>query len=101
MAMKGSKNKVAARRKALGTVPENILYVVLHGLITLVDVGRDGFLAYLLYRDDEHVYLYGDWLFEKEIPQPSLGLWPLEATLTNVIAFPAKDGENTLNPTQN
>jgi hypothetical protein len=47
--------------------PTNVLYVVLHGLITLVDIGEDGFLAYLMDMGKEHKYLAGDWLLEKKI----------------------------------
>lgn len=43
------------------------LYVVLHGLISLVQEGTSGFQALVLDMGDEHRYLVGNWLLEKEI----------------------------------
>jgi hypothetical protein len=48
-----------------------VLYVVLHGLISLVDEGSEGFTAYLLNMRKEHQYLAGDWLVEDKIPNGS------------------------------
>jgi len=67
-----------------GNNPVNILYVVLHGLISLVDVGGSGFIAYALEMGDDHRYLYGNWLTEHEIPQRQQGAQPLIAELTGV-----------------
>jgi hypothetical protein len=46
---------------------DNFLYVFLHGLICLVDLGKPGFMAYLLDVGTEHKYLCGDWLLERDI----------------------------------
>lgn len=46
----------------------NYLYVVLHGLICLVDAGPFGFIAHVLDVGDDHVYLGGDWLLERPLP---------------------------------
>ncbi|HXB20879.1 MAG TPA: hypothetical protein VNV88_05830 [Candidatus Solibacter sp.] len=62
----------------------NILYVALHGLISLVDVDKDGFIAYLLDMGAEHEYLYGTWLAEKEIPDRTPTNKPLSAKLLGV-----------------
>lgn len=68
----------------------NILYVVLHGLISLVDSGKNGFKAYILDMGDEHEYLYGNWLVEDTIPLRSKGQAPLRAALQGVSAGKAK-----------
>jgi hypothetical protein len=62
----------------------NVLYVVLNGLISLVDMDLDGFDAYLLDRGDEHRYLYGTFLIEDEIPKREAGKEPLRAELLGV-----------------
>jgi hypothetical protein len=46
---------------------DNVLYVVLHGLICLVDEGQDGFVAYLNEMGSDHSYLYGDFLGEHSL----------------------------------
>jgi hypothetical protein len=51
----------------LGAVP-GTLYLLMHGLVCLVDVGKLGFLAYLIDVGEDHKYLTGEWLIEKEIP---------------------------------
>jgi hypothetical protein len=43
------------------------LFVFLHGLITLVDVNKLGFLAYMLDVGEDHRYLCGNWLLEREV----------------------------------
>lgn len=58
--------------------PKNVLYVVLHGLITLVDIGDDGFLAYLMDMGKDHKYLAGDWLLERKVRRGT------QASLINV-----------------
>jgi hypothetical protein len=70
----------------------HLLYLVLHGLISLVDVGDDGFIAYALEIGTAHRYLYGNWLTEQEIPVRPQGGQPLIAELTGV-----DSGEETLN----
>jgi hypothetical protein len=47
--------------------PKNVLYVVLHGLICLIDDNRDTFIADLIDMGDDHKYLCGDFLFEDPI----------------------------------
>lgn len=81
--------------------PTNVLYVVLHGLISLVDIGSDGFIAYLLDMKDEHVYMYGDWLTEQGIPTRGKGQRPLLASLQGVDAATRNQGTNTIDPTMN
>jgi len=44
---------------------ENVLYVILHGLISLVDVGDAGFNAYMFDMGTDHRYLYGTFRIEK------------------------------------
>lgn len=83
----GNKNKSLQVGKR-----HNLLYVALHGLISLVDEGKKGYIAFLLEMGEEHRYLYGDWLLEDVIPPrrtdpiPERGedQTPLEATLTGV-----------------
>src|SRR5436305_11028184 len=67
---------IAVAKESLGIVKQdfdpdkpliNTLYVFLHGLITLVDVGKLGFLAYMLDVGDDHRYLCGNWLLEREV----------------------------------
>src|SRR5205809_5318602 len=65
------------------TIP-NLLHVVMHGSICLVDIGKDGFIAYLLEMGSEHSYLYGDWLTENEFPHRELDGDPVQAQLINV-----------------
>src|SRR5689334_16860490 len=100
MASKTSKNRTNSGSEG-SDKRENILYVVLHGAICLVDVGASGFKAYLIDMGDEHAYLYGDWLFEKLIPQKAKGQWPLEANLEGVDSSPKVIGQNTLDPNEN
>ena len=48
---------------------KNILYVVFHGLISIVEnTKKKEFRAYILSMGDEHRYLFGDWLREIDIP---------------------------------
>jgi|ERR1044071_1226724 hypothetical protein len=62
---------------------QNILFVVLHGLISLVDIGK-GFIAYALEIGNDHRYLYGNWLTEEQIPPRPQGGQPLIAELVGV-----------------
>lgn len=64
--------------------PEHRLYVVFHGLVCLVDVGLDGFIAHFIEIGDEHDYLYGNWLVEKEIPPRAEGQDPFRAHLVGI-----------------
>jgi hypothetical protein len=82
--------------RAMAPTKENILYVVLHGLITLIDIKEKGFLAHLLDIGDDHKYLLGHWLEEADIPKRKKGADPLRATLTNV-----DTGAAQLNPDLN
>ena len=79
--MPGKPTKQAAPKKKR---VENVLYVVLHGLITLIDVKRKGFIAHVLDIGDDHKYLLGEWLQEQDIPERKRGTAPLRATLINV-----------------
>jgi len=79
---------------------ENTLYVVLHGLITLLDVGQKGFVAFILDMKDVHKYMLGDWLEEQEIPKRKLGKKPLRASLGKVNPETICQ-HNTLDPDQN
>src|ERR1051325_10135249 len=89
--------------------PENILFVVMHGFISLVDTGgkEDAFLAYILDMGDEHAYLYGDWLYEEEFPVRMPGQLPLVLELQGVDSYPSNDKDknakikNTLDTTVN
>ena len=47
--------------------PKNVLYVVLHGLICLIDDNLDTFIADLVDMGNDHEYLCGDFLFEDAI----------------------------------
>lgn len=60
-----------------------ILYVILHGLITLVDTGK-AYIAYLLEMGDEHRYLYGNWMIEDSISRRRDGQNPMVAVLKGV-----------------
>ena len=55
-----------AQEKVLD-VPQNVLYVVLHGLVCLIDDNRYTFIADLVDMGNEHEYLCGDFLFEYPI----------------------------------
>lgn len=74
---------------------ENILYVVLHGLISLVDTTTNGFTAFLLEIGEEHRYLFGNWLEEQEIAKRKNGK-VLQAELRGVTA-----GNAQLDPSLN
>ena len=69
--------------------PIRTLYVFLHGLICLVDVGKLGFLGYMLDVGKDHKYLCGNWLLEKEVKEQN-GCSPLQMQLVGVQAGEAK-----------
>ncbi len=50
------------------TKPKRIVYVVFHGLISIVK-SAGAFRAYILSMGNEHHYRYGNWLRESDIPQ--------------------------------
>jgi len=79
----------------------NILYVVIHGLISLVDLGKNKneFTAYLLDMGDKHAYLFGNWLFEDAIA-PHDNKFLFEASLT-IEPSPLNPGVNSLNANSN
>jgi hypothetical protein len=80
---------------------ENILYVIFHGLISLVDIGDAGFNAYL-FQMPPHRYLFGSWLIEDDIPEPSDGTkGPLILTLDSVNAGVLDPPNNVLDPDLN
>ena len=81
-------------------VTENVLYVFIHGLISLVDIGDEGFNAYFLEIGPQHRYLFGDFLLEQEVRKRETGQSPLVLNLDGV------DGQtvspaNRLNPNLN
>src|ERR1051326_419568 len=47
--------------------PQNVLYVVLHGLVSLVEIPGQGFRAYLFDMGSEHRCLCGDFFAEEPI----------------------------------
>jgi len=47
--------------------PQQTLFVVFHGLISLIDITGDGFIANLLEIAGDHAYLAGDWLLERPV----------------------------------
>jgi hypothetical protein len=67
-----------ARPAGSAGVPENRLYVVLHGLVCLIEDPVHDFTGYLIDRGTEHTYIAGDFGKEKSIDSPVL-------TLVNVI----------------
>lgn len=54
------------------TCTGHVLYVLFHGLICLVDVGKLGFIAHLIDMGRDHKYLAGEWLIEREFPEKQL-----------------------------
>jgi hypothetical protein len=72
------------KKQAAPKKMHRILYVVLHGLIALIDVKKKGFIAHILDIGDDHKYLIGEWLQERDIPERKRGHDPLRLTLVNV-----------------
>ncbi|HKR85755.1 MAG TPA: hypothetical protein VJS37_16470 [Terriglobales bacterium] len=60
------------------------VYVFLHGLICLIDVGKLGFVAHMLDVGDAHKYLCGNWLLERDIKAPRIGRAPVRMQLVGV-----------------
>jgi hypothetical protein len=80
------KSSTRSRKKA----DENVLYVVLHGLITLIDAGpKKGFIAHVLEIGKRHRYVLGDWLSEEEIPERKKKKKPQRLVLRGVDRGPA------------
>jgi hypothetical protein len=79
---------------------ENVLYVIFHGLISLVDIGNDGFNAYLV-QMPPHRYLFGKWLVESDFLEQSNLPTPLILTLSSVIGGVKDPANNVLNPNLN
>jgi hypothetical protein len=75
--------------------PKNVLYVVLHGLVCLIDDNRESFTADLVDMGAEHAYLCGDFLFEDVIASGA------ELTLNGVDPPRPKSSENQLNTDSN
>jgi uncharacterized membrane protein YgcG len=78
---------------------ENVLYVIFHGLVSLVDLGDPGFNAYLFDVGTIHRYLFGNWLVESdalEQKQP-----PKVLTLASVVGAVRDPLTNVLNPDLN
>jgi hypothetical protein len=70
---------------------DNRLYVLFHGLISLVEAPKDEFRAYALAIGSEHDYRFGTWLREAPLRQGT------RAVLRGVSASPKKP-LNSLNP---
>jgi hypothetical protein len=51
---------------------ENRLYVVLHGLVCLIEDPANDFTGYLINQGNVHVYMAGDFLLENPIPPKAL-----------------------------
>lgn len=79
---------------------ENVLYVILHGLVSLVDIGDAGFNAYMFDMGTDHRYLYGTFRIENDIPERNVGKDPLIFKLDSVNAA-TKTTDNTLHPNLN
>jgi len=90
--------KPARQKTSFSGVPENRLYVVLHGLICLVEDPAKDFTGYLIDRGNEHVYMAGNFGKEKTIPNKDKdkNIPPRVLTLKNVTP-----GAKALNPTLN
>lgn len=88
-------------RRSLTRV-DKILYVVCHGLFCLMENCWDDFTACMLDMQDEHKYLYGNWLFEKPVPPRAPGQKPWDVKLYGVTASPIlPTGNNVLDPDKN
>lgn len=80
---------------------ENVLYVIFHGLISLIDIGDAGFNAYMFDMRTDHRYLFGSWLIEIDsLEQNSSSQDPVVLTLDSVDAA-ARTKDNTLDPDLN
>jgi hypothetical protein len=83
-----SENEVADPRP-------NILYVVLHGLVCLIDDNQDQFIGDLVDMGSDHEYLCGGFLYENQIPNGEI------LTLRGVDGPIAKSAQNKLDSTLN
>jgi hypothetical protein len=83
------------------TSKENVFYLVLHGFISLIDVGDDGFVGLVLDMGDAHAYLYGDWLFEQTLPVRAPGQFPLHLGVEGVDSYKKDESKNTLDSSKN
>jgi hypothetical protein len=75
---------------------ENVLYVIFHGLIGLVDVGDAGFNAYIFEMGTDHRYLFGNWLVESDSLEQNHA--PAILTLGSVLGAVKDPANNVLNP---
>jgi hypothetical protein len=80
----------ARQKTSFSGVPENRLYVVLHGLVCLIEDPAKDFTGYLIDRGHEHVYVAGNFGTEKPIGSNQV------LTLVNVTP-----GAKRLDPTKN
>jgi len=84
----------------------NLLYVVFHGLVCLVDGGiqsrtDQGFKAYvLLDRDNIHKLMCGDFLAEQDFVRPASGSPPISLSFSSELQ-PGSNPNVTLDPTIN
>jgi hypothetical protein len=81
--------------------PTNVLYVVFHGLVCLVDGGiqdgvDQGFMAYLLDQKNDHKYMCGHFLAEQDLI-PADGQFPMNLHLSDEV----KPGEDELDGDKN
>jgi len=83
----------------MAATQENVLYVVLHGLLGLVDTGNAGFDAYMFDMSTDHRYLFGSWLIESDSVEQNHT--PLVLTLDSVTAAARDPATNVLNPDLN
>jgi hypothetical protein len=60
------------------------VYVFLHGLICLIDIGKAGFLAHMLDVGDVHKYICGNWLLERDIRVHRISKAPVRMQLVGV-----------------
>jgi len=75
--------------------PPNVLYVVLHGLVCLIDDNLDTFIADLVDMGSDHEYICGDFLFETPIQSGAT------LKLEGVNKPEPKSSDNQLDPTLN
>lgn len=68
---------------------EKLVYVLLHGLVAIVETSNS-FILYMLNMETDHKYIGGHWLAERDIPQGT------KAVLTGV-----KPGNASLDPKAN
>jgi hypothetical protein len=91
----GLMDKNTTTGQEIEPLPRKILYVVLHGLVCLIDDGKDQFIGDLIDMGSDHEYLCGDFLYENQIPNGTT------LTLRGVDGAMAKSDENKLDSTLN